>query len=597
MLKVYKKEVRDRLIRSVRKSYETMDDFRQSRHKLIEQYVGHFYSERGTEYETIFNLINQTLRIIQAVFAANNPKVDVCSYSPEMFPTAKQFENALNVYIDDMELRTVFRENIADAFFGIGCNCVFMKDTDTRFHGMLESEENVWYDPGQPWIGRISMDDLILDMGARHIDKMRYCGHYYRADFEKVKKEPGYSKRVVKKLTPTKADVVYNYNPAKNIGSDQEDDDLKDMITLMDLWIPENGMVYTFAVGFDEPPLIEREWNGSQQGPYKFLSFGDVPDSPMPSSPGIQLKGLHDLVNESLSKEARQMRDQKTVHYYEPGGEDDARRVGDAADREWVKVQDVKRLGQMVQNGVDPNTIAFRMGLTDLFDRAAGNLRAMGGLGQQADTAEQEKIIQGAVSRIESDLMSAFTKFTSDCCRELGYLVHNSETTEIKASMEVVPGIEVDASWPPTDMYGNPEKGNFEDFRFKIVQHSTRYKDSQMKLAETWDFINRIAPLLPMFNAQGMTINMQELIEDIARLSDRPEYLRYIEPLTQIQQEAAQQQTGETRQSPITSREQVRRNVPTGGTMDSRSNILQQVFSGNSQANGDQLNSLTRSPV
>lgn len=66
-----------------------------------------------------------------------------------------------------MSLDKTFRSIVLDAFFCIGCGVVMMRDTDTRFHGLLESEEDVWLDPGEPWFNRVSLDDLILDMSAK----------------------------------------------------------------------------------------------------------------------------------------------------------------------------------------------------------------------------------------------------------------------------------------------------------------------------------------------------------------------------------------------------------------------------------------------
>jgi len=69
------------------------------------------------------------------------------------------------------------------------------------------------------------------------------------------------------------------------------------MIWLQDIWVAENKTVATMTVDQDLPPLLEREWTGSQAGPYKFLSLGNVPDNIIPASPAVNLKGMHDLQN------------------------------------------------------------------------------------------------------------------------------------------------------------------------------------------------------------------------------------------------------------------------------------------------------------
>ena len=165
---------------------------------------------------------------------------------------------------------------------------------------MLESEEDVCPDPGQPWFNRVSLDDLILDMSAKELTKMRYCGHRYRADYERLWTNLAIQRKLRTSLSPTNRSAYDSTGSARDIGSNFwkcSDDDLKDMVWLMDLWIPENNSIVTMACDQEDlEPLIERDWSGSQAGPYKFLSAGDTPDNIIPTS-GRQPKRFHDLQN------------------------------------------------------------------------------------------------------------------------------------------------------------------------------------------------------------------------------------------------------------------------------------------------------------
>ena len=203
MLDLSDKKQRGRLRKAMKTSREAMEPFRRVRKELIRDYVGSWYSEDGARNKTLVNLMNQTARIYTVALAANNPQVLVSSPIEQNWPFARRFEVNLNRLISDMNLDKTFRAIVLDAFFCIGCGVVMMRDTDTRFHGLLESEEDVWLDPGEPWLNRVSFDDLTLDMTAKELTKMRYCGHRYRADFDKVKEEPGYDNKVKAKLTPT----------------------------------------------------------------------------------------------------------------------------------------------------------------------------------------------------------------------------------------------------------------------------------------------------------------------------------------------------------------------------------------------------------
>lgn len=606
MIDLHDEKQRGRLFKAIKTSAEALYPFRRVRKELIRDYVGSWYATEGARQKTLVNCINQTARIYTVVLAANNPKVMVTTpvSAPENWAFAKRFEVNLNKLISDMNLNQTFRGIVMDAFFCLGCGVVMMRDTDTQFHGLLESEEDVWLDPGEPWLNRVAVDDLILDMTSREISKMRFCGHRYRADFEKVKNELGYDKAVRKELTPSSKNTTDNPEFTRDIAAGEavDDDELKPMLWLQNVWIPENGTISTFACDTSLPPLIEREWTGSQGGPYKFLNLGLVPDNIIPASPAANLKGLHDLQNRLHRRMETQSDNQRTVNAYAPGGEEDAERLRLAKDGAWVKVRNPKDIQQVKMAGVDPGNQAFAMVVQEEYDRFAGNLRGMAGLGTQASTLGQEEIVQGGISRTEADMQLSVVNFAAECCYDLGYLMWNDSNLNIITSMPVgKSGVRVDSSWPPRDEYGEPaldefRLGAFEDYEFRLEPYSMVYKTPTQKVDELFATLDKLAPLWPMFQASGASLDVKELVQIIAELQDRPELQRIITFAAPSPQLGGDQNT--IRQSPVTTRNTVRRNIPTGGTPESRSNVMQQVLQGGrSQANQDQVASLSRAPA
>jgi hypothetical protein len=533
---------------------------------------------------------------MSAILAANNPRVMVTSRNPSNWAFAKRFEVNLNKLISDMNLSKTFQAIVMDAFFMIGCGVVMMRDTDTRFHGLLESEEDVLLDPGEPWLNRVPIDRLILDMSAEELTKMRYCGHVFRADYRKVQQEPGYDKKVAKRLTPTKRDSIDNPAATRDLApGDAEDDELKPMVWLMNLWIPENHSVATFALDQDLPPLIERPWTGSQAGPYKFLSLGMVPDNVIPSSPCSNLKPLHDLRNRIYRKMEKQSDGQRTVNAYAPGGEEDAKGLRDAKDGDWVKVRNPRDIAQLKFGGIDAANQAWSISLAEDFNQAAGNIRGKAGLGPGAPTLGQEEIMSAASSAMDAKMHLAVWEFANECIGDLGYLMWHDETIEIQSSVEVEgTPFKVDSSWPVLDAFGNRVRyGEFEEMDLIVEACSMRYKSAEEKLGDIFSVLDRLGPLWPIFQASGATLDVQELLEIIANLLGRPELLRIISFATPAQELGGDQNT--IRQSPVTRRETIRRSVPTGGTNEARGAILAQALAGGqSQNNNAQMGSLMR---
>lgn len=582
---------RDRLYKAIRSSRDALEPFRRVRQTLIKDYVGSWYNESGAENKTLVNLMNQTARIYTVALAANNPSVLVSTPRMDMLPFARRFEVNLAKLISDMALDETFRMIVLDAFFCLGCGVVMMRDTDTRFHGLLESEEDVWLDPGQPWFNRVSLDDLILDMTAKELSKMRYCGHRYRADFEKVMDEPGYDKKVKDKLRPTNREHHDSVGATRDMASDwgsAQDDDLKDMIWLQDIWIAENNTIVTLPCDQqDMEPLIERPWTGSQAGPYKFLSLGETPDNIIPTSPAMNLKGMHDLQNRLHRRMEADSDANRVVNVYPPGMEDDAERLRTAERNGWYRAKSPESIKQFQSGGVDQRDMALATFIQTEYDRLAGNLQAMGGLGQQASTLGQEELIHGNVSKNVADMRMAVVSFASKCILDLGRLMWEDETLELKTSMEVGnTGINVNSDWTP-----DYRQGEFDDYEFKIEPYSMIFKTPEQKLQELFQVIREIAPLWPMFQASGASIDAQAIVEEIARLKNRPEFKRFITFAAPAEMLGGDENT--VRQSPVTSRETIRKNVSSGGTEAARSNaLIQTLMGGQPQINSQQRNSM-----
>lgn len=587
MIDLANDEKRGRLLKAIRSSRNALEPFRRVRKALIKDYVGSWYAEGGAENRTLVNLINQTARIYVVALAANNPQVLVSTPRTENLAFARRFEVNLNKLISDMALDQTFRSIVLDAFFCLGCGVVMMRDTDTRFHGLLESEEDVWMDPGEPWLNRVSLDDLILDMSAKELTKMRYCGHRYRADYEKVMDEPGYSKKVKDKLKPTRREHHDQTGAARDIASGEgeaADDDMKDMVWLMDVWIAENNSIATMACDQEDiEPLIERDWVGSQAGPYKFLSLGDTPDNVIPTSPAVNLKGMHDLQN----RLHRRMEDDSDAHriinVYPPGEEDQANRFRTAARNDWVRGKSPEQIKQFEMGGVDQRDMAMATFIQGEYDRFAGNLQAMGGLGAQAATVGQEELIHGQLSKNVADMRMAVVNFASDCILDLGRLMWEDQTLELRTSMPVGnSGINVTSDWTP-----DYRDADFVDYEFKVEPYSMVFKTPQQHVQEYFQVLQQIAPLWPMFQASGASLNVQVLVEELARLMNKPEIRELITFATPADMLGGDQNT--VRSPAHTVRENVRRNVSDGGTADARSNaLIRDLMSGASSTNSQQ---------
>ena len=582
---------RARLLKAIENSTRVLRPFREVRKKLVKDFVGSMYgsSDDAGRQDIIMNLMYQTAETYTMSLAANRPRVLVTAQHTDVTWFAHSFQLGINNLIKEIRLEDTLRKAVMDSFFSMGIIKVYTADA-----GLVELEgEDAWVDPGKPFAENISLDDFCYDTTASEWRKSSFALNKYRISREKVLSDGAYNKKVAEEL-----DVVSQY-PGWNadsgevpiremLKSETQEAGIEPMIDLMDVWLPKDKLVVTLPVGKNTEPLRVVEWEGPENGPFHTLSLTcEVPDNIMPVSPAMNLKPLHDLINGLLRKQRRQAQRQKDIPFYQAGHQDDARRIEKASDGEWTRVDNPDSVNVMKMGGVDPQNQAFAHSMKDTYDRMAGNLQMMAGLGPQSDTLGQDKLIHGAVSKREANMQYRVVDFTSRICRDLGSLLWQDQVLEIPQDF-ATSGIKVRADWTP-----EVREGDFIDYNFAIEPFSMMYKSPSERMQGISNFVTQIAlPMEGMMQQYGGTIDIQELVEMYAELMDMPRLKQIVKF-----EEPKDDRPGPTPQQPAkashTVRESVRRSVPTGGTAESRSNVMQQVLQGG-QPNQQQMNQMGR---
>ena len=405
--------------------------------------------------------------------------------------------------------------------------------------------------------------------------------------------DSAYDQDVIKELQPVSQYPGWNADtgevPVREmLKSETQEAGLEPMIDLQDIWLPKDNLIVTMPVGKNTKPVRIVEFQGPENGPFHTLSLTcEVPDNIMPVSPAMNLKPLHDIINGLLRKQRRQAQRQKDIPFYQAGHQDDARRIERASDGEWTRVDNPESVNVMKMGGVDPQNQAFAHSMKDTFDRMAGNLQMMAGLGPQADTLGQDKLIHGAVSKREANMQYRVVNFTSNICRDLGSLLWQDEVLEIPQEFESG-GIPIRADWSP-----EVREGDFFQYEFAVEPFSMMYKSPSERMQGISNFVTNIAlPMEGMMQQYGGTIDIQELVELYSELMDLPRLKQIVKF-----EEPKEDRPGPTPQQPAqashTVRESVRKSVPTGGTEQSRSNVMQQILQGG-QPNQQQMAQMGR---
>ena len=566
--------LRERLFRAVAKSYRDLEGFRVMNRELIRNYGGDGYdnssgiaSPKQTRY---LDLLNQAVDAYQTLLAANRPRVMITTSLPEYRAFAKHFEQAINAMMKEIRLEDTLRRWVLDAFFCVGVVKVHLADS-----GLVEIEPDFWMDPGTPFASNVALDDFVYDTSARKWSEVKYAGDMYRIAFSEAVELFG--EEAMKGHTPSsKGSLDEERVQQISRGEETDEDEFEPMIDLADIWIPRLGVIETYVVdsrsNFDlkGEPLAVEEWTGGEEGPYQILGFNDVPENIMPTSPASHLESLENLINNVMRKNARQAKRQKDIHIYTPAGAESARQLQRADDGEWVQVNSTDDIGMMKQGGVDQANYAFMLGGIELFDRMAGNLQARMGLGAQADTVGQERLIHGAASRKEGQMQYVMLNAATKLIRQLGVMLWQDEFKTIITEIPIpgAPGYSATSVWSPGD-----REGNFVDYNFEIDVYSMQFQSPSSKVQRLNELVMGVfMPMMQMMMQQGIMIDMMQLVKTYAELLNLPELESIVKFSMPMQDDSSMSAIADVPKSPVSTRNYVRHN--TGGQ---KSNPLQQT--------------------
>ena len=590
---LYKAEDRERLFQAMDSSYRKLEPFRNLYLGLLEEFVGSSYgSESAKERaETVANLMEQAVEAYTMSLAANRPRVLCETYRSDLKYFARHFSVAINNMIQEIELEKVLQQWVQSAFFSIG-----IVKVHTAYTTPVSLWDGIWVDPGTPMASNVSIDDWCHDMTAKSWDHIKYAADSYRVPFSDLEDEDVFDQEVVKLLTPG-TNVVTDRAELLSQGDRQDKDDVEPMIDLMDVWIPKEQRIYTFAMNPSKRftslhgPLASYEWSGPENGPYQILSYHNVPDNTMPSPPAAQLSVLSRLANNLLRKQSRQAKRQKDVYTYTPAGAGSAKKVQRTNDGEWVEVQESSEIGVLKMGGVDAANQAFLIQVMNLYDRMAGNLSSMLGLGPQADTLGQEQLIAGNVSKKEAQMRLRVFDATRRLIRNLGFMLWD-DTAKVIPGRVPIPGVNgatIDSTWTPEH-----RNGAFYDYDLDIDVYSMPYQPPSAKVQALNQLLTQIyLPLSAMLERQGGQVNLQALTDIYAEMLHLPRLNDVVQFVSPSPGDAPSSPTQDVPIPSSTTRNYVRQSISNGGTAQGRDIRMQQaLLSKASQHDPDQAASM-----
>ena len=482
------------------------------------------------------------------------------------------------------------QQSVLDAFFCIGIVKCHMADSVE-----VQVENDQWIDPGTPFASNIALDNWVHDMTATKYSKVQFAGDWYRIPFDELD-SPIFDQAAVRNLD-LKPTTKYQFGDQNErldrIASGQETDrdELVPMIDMVDVWVPRDKMIYTFPINpqrpFADPQKAIAAFppDDPHLGPYDLLTFNPVPENVLPSSPASHISGMARNINNIMRKQSRKSQGEKDIFFYTPAGKQDAERIQNASDQQRVQLEDPQQCGVMHIGGVSQTAQAYLHDMLAFYDRSAGNLSTMAGLGNQAPTLGQEQMIQGNVSKKEASMQYRIVSHTVRIVRRLGRMLWNDQNKTIPGQM-TVPGLEhfppLEANWEPGD-----REGDYEDYDLNIDIFSMPHQSPQQKFNTMLGLLQNVfLPAGEMLKSQGGSINFQKVAESAAKLLNAPELTEWIEfsgMPTPLPGEGDDDGGGSDEFGKLgasTTRNYVRQSVSGGGSPQNQATMRQQAWLG-----------------
>lgn len=533
-----------RLRDAVRWHYEKLEWVRKRRREAIALCAGDRYAKDEQARKTIIGLSRQALEAHVLDLAANLPRVLITGKRPELSAAALRYGKALNINLAEIHFLETLQALAYDSFFDAAFAKIYLRETTPP---MMESHD-IWIDPGQGYVERKSIDDLSYDTNATDFRKCTFVADRYQLPLEVILKNKHRFKRgVTDTLIPTKHDED---GRAATIGGwDSEDTPghFVDMIDLVDVYVPGERKTYTYAADSNfrlrEKVLQEVEWEGDEEGPYRMLNLGIVPDNLRPSAPANYLYHLDVGINQSWRKVLRQLERMKVVTCFDPvtgrNSAEDVETLTDAEDGDAIPLPpDTTK--EVRLGGPDNQSIGTTQMLTQLFDRGANNLQARVGLGPSADTASQDQMIGQSVTRVAASQQEAFRHFATGLVKEIGRMLFEDPQTEYSMELEVPnSAIRIPSQWMGAGEDG-ARLGEWNEYDYCIEPNSMPYKSREQRAQYLMSDVANVVQLGPMLMQMGGDVG--RYIEILSELHDLPRLKEVFAQMLQPQQEQQPQQ-------------------------------------------------------
>jgi hypothetical protein len=543
-------------------SRKKLEPFRKHRLDVLAQYGGPNYGANNIDKIPI-NLLLLGFSVYRRILAPRRLECSMSTEKPNLRSFAQTFELDVNHALKEMAFEKTIRMAVLEALVCFGAVKIGVNPVE------IDLANGATHNKGEAFCDPVNLDHWCHDMNAETWEQVSFMANRYRLRADLAKEWSGFDKAAREKLVPVAMGAGNEFNSstdlAKDLGSGQggSDEGLYDYVELWDVFLPQENILITMPAdgSWERGKVLKQEqWVGPEGGPYRWMTFLDMPGNTMPLAPSMDWIDSHNLNNTLLRKLARQATRQKTLMMYARAATSDARLAQQASDGEAVASDNPGASREVSFGGIHAGNFSFLSFLKELFVYKGGNLDQLAGLGAQTATVGQETLVNQGANAIAEEMKDRTVEFVAQCMRDVALWEWNDPQVnrELMKTMPGAPEVQI-----PVRFSYDKKEGDFLDYNLTLSPYSVASKSPTQELAalgQIWQ--QYVAPLLPIMMQQGKMLDVDALLRQLGKkygISDLDE----IFPFIQAAQPANKEVVGGTSTLSNQPRRYIRENVST----------------------------------
>lgn len=502
---------------AIRASDAELDPFRKEYRDAVKLYHGRFYGARGGKRQ-VLNLVNRQVTVLTSHLAAGNPEHVVTTGRMEYRASGILHGLMLDRLSAELKRHMKSERMLLDGCFG---PCMAAR-VGIRAGAELVKIDGVDYDAGQPYIRRISLDDLIFDPSAREDDERLFMGERYRVSLDRAVESGLFAGHEDYLRSLPTMDAVPSPERQEDVGRQASRFDafgLVQRVQLADIAIYDDATTYIATVVAD--PRIEdgrilrlEEFQGPEGGPFIKELFWPVPETPW----GVPLVAIAreqaELVNLMLEKLTKQLERLKSVLLASPQGQGLATDIRDADDGEVIITGDPSSVKVANIDAVTPALAQFSDTLQALWSEQTNGIELMGGTGE-SDTATEYQGRSQKAGVMLGKLTLSHERMENEISRQLAFYLTTDPLMGPVPLVYRLPGGE----FAQVEYTPEQRENDHNDYTYKIrsLSMSSAMQDPNLKQRRIIEAVMVIGQAAMVSAQTGGLIDLQATARVLAR--------------------------------------------------------------------------------